>query len=238
MEKMKHFWPLYLVTAVIFCFLVQLTSKTVTTIAESSPVPHTITVVIDAGHGGFDGGATSCTGVPESEINLEIAVRLNSLCQLLGYRTVMIRTDDNAVHTQGNTIGEKKASDLRNRVQQVNHTDGAVLISIHQNTFSDSKYSGAQVFYASNKPSQDLAETMQLLFRNTINPGSNRQKKRADNIYLMQKVHCTAVLVECGFLSNPEEEAHLRDDSYQKQICCVIVSSLSQFFGLDAQTND
>ena len=165
--------------------------------------------------------------------NLEIALKLNDLLHLLGYETVMIRSTDCSVYTQGQTIAAQKISDLKERVRVVNETENAVLISIHQNTFSDSRYSGAQVFYSPEGESQALAHALQTAFCTSINPGSNRKCKKADNVYLMQHINCTGVLVECGFLSNAEEEAKLRDADYQRSICCVVASTLSQFLTKD-----
>ena len=229
MGYMKRFWPLYLLTAVAFLCVALWTDQAVTTIAENTPVPRRAILVIDPGHGGMDGGATSCTGVLESQINLQIGLKLNDLSHLLGYETRMIRTGDVSVYTQGNTIASQKASDLRNRVRIVNETENGILISIHQNTFSDSKYRGAQVFYAATQGSRELADTMQALFLSTLNPGSNRQEKAASNIYLLQHIRRTGILVECGFLSNAEEEAKLRSDAYQNQICCVILYAISDY---------
>lgn len=181
-------------------------------------------VIIDAGHGGVDGGATSCTGVLESQINLQIALRLEDLMHLVGVDTVMIRREDISVYTEGESIAAKKVSDLKERVRIVNSTGNAVLISIHQNTFSDPRYSGAQVFYASSGESRKLAETLQSAFVTSINPGSNRKAKKGSGVYLLDKIEKTGVLVECGFLSNPEEEACLRSKTYQQKLCSVIAS--------------
>lgn len=229
MQYIRRFWPLYLITVLLFIFLALVASQTVTTIAENAPIQHSVTIVIDAGHGGVDGGATSCTGVLESRINLEIALRLEDLCHLLGYRTQMIRRSDVSVYTEGNTIAAKKASDLRQRVKIVNETEGGILVSIHQNIFADSRYDGAQVFYANTPGSQELAVLLQQNFASACNPGSHRQEKEAKNVFLMRYIQKTGVLVECGFLSNPEEEALLRTKQYQNRLCAVIVSSLSQY---------
>ena len=177
----------------------------------------------------MDGGATSCTGVLESQINLEIALRLNDLLHLLGCDTVMIRTTDTSVYIEGTTIAAKKVSDLKERVRIVNGTENAVLVSIHQNTFSDSRYSGAQVFYGGANNSRDLARALQSAFSQSVNPGSSRKCKKADSVYLMQNISCTGILVECGFLSNPREEALLRSPEYQQKLCCVIGSALTVF---------
>ena len=228
---MKLKWKILMGTGLVFLIVLAVWSrKTATTVmvgAEDNRRAHTI--VIDAGHGGVDGGATSCTGVLESELNLQIALKLEDLMHLLGYKTIMIRRTDISVYTKGATIAQKKVSDLKERVRIVNSIDNALLISIHQNTFSDGKYSGAQVFYGGYGESQALAQIMQTAFAGTINPGSNRKSKAPKGVYLMEHVNRTAVLVECGFLSNAAEEAKLRDPEYQKKVCCVIVCAVSKF---------
>jgi len=186
-------------------------------------------VIIDAGHGGVDGGSTSCTGVLESAINLEIALKLEDLLHLLGIDTLMIRTTDCSVYTKGETIAAKKVSDLKERARIVNGTENAVLISIHQNHFSDSRYYGAQVFYAPTAGSSILAKQLQSALITTLNPGSNRQSKKADGVYLMQQITRPGVLIECGFLSNHQEEAKLRDTAYQQKLCCVIAGTVSTY---------
>jgi len=215
----------------IFSFIlaVFIGNKAITVISEGLPIERKHCIIIDAGHGGVDGGATSCTGKLESGLNLEIALRLNDLFHLLGYETKMIRTSDISIHTKGQTIAQKKVSDLKERVKICNETENAVLISIHQNTFTDSRYSGAQVFYSNQEESRQLAEILQTHFRKTLNPGSNRQIKKGSGIYLMEHISCTGVLIECGFLSNPEEEAKLRSDAYQKKLCTVIAATVSNF---------
>lgn len=219
--------PVYLLILAIFLGLAVGGSRAVTVLSENAPVLNRKTVVIDAGHGGPDGGATSCTGILESQFNLEIALRLRDLMEILGIQTVMIRETDCSVYTQGTTIAQKKVSDLKERVRIVNSTENATLVSIHQNLFTDAKYSGAQVFYAKTEGSQELAKNLQKAFIQSINPDSHRQAKKADGIYLMQNINCTGILIECGFLSNPKEEYLLRSDSYQKKLCSVIATTLS-----------
>lgn len=202
-------------------------SRAVTVFTESAPVDRCTTVIIDAGHGGVDGGATSCTGVLESNINLEIALRLEDLMHLLGIHTKMIRKTDISVYTKGESIAAKKVSDLKQRVLMVNEEDNALLISLHQNYFSDQRYSGAQVFYAPVTGSDIFAKELQNAFVQTLNKGSNRKIKKADGIYLMQHINVPGALIECGFISNPTEEAMLRDPQYQKKLCCVIAAVTS-----------
>ena len=211
-------------------------SRAVNVISQRLPVERSRTIIIDPGHGGEDGGAVSCTGVKESGINLDIALKLNDLLHLLGYQTRMIRTTDISIYTSGTNLAQKKVSDLKERVRIVAETQSPVLVSIHQNTFSDARYSGAQVFYSAAGESKLLADSLQRRFCETLNPGSSRQSKQADSVYLMENIRCTGVLVECGFISNPAEEAKLRSGGYQRRISAVIASVLSNY--LDGQTND
>ena len=235
MKYFRRFWLLYLVTALVFCAMAIGGNDVVSTIAEAIPLERRYVFVIDAGHGGEDGGAVSCSGVKESGINLDIALRLNDMLHLLGAETVMIRKADVSVHTSGNSIGARKASDLRERVRIVNSMENSILISIHQNYFTQSQYSGAQMFYNDQAGAMELAKSLQDSFLSTINRGSNRQSKEVDGIYLLENIQRPGILVECGFLSNPQEEALLRTGEYQKKICCVIATTLVR---LDYQTND
>lgn len=216
-----------MITAGILCVLLVsafLTSKAIDVYSTNEQLDDRICVIIDAGHGGIDGGAVSCTGVEESHINLDIALRLNDLMHLLGIQTYMIRTVDTSIHTDGSSIAAKKISDLKERVRIINQKQNAVLISIHQNYFEDSKYSGTQVFYYSD---MTLAKQLQSAFVNSLNPDNKRKAKKADGIYLLQNIKCPAALIECGFLSNFKEEAMLRDPKYQKKLCCIISAVVS-----------
>jgi N-acetylmuramoyl-L-alanine amidase len=132
------------------------------------------------------------------------------------------------VYTEGNSIAQKKISDLKERVRIVNDTQNAILISIHQNFFADSRYSGAQVFYNDIPDAKEMAQSLQNSLVKYLNPGSNRQCKPSNGVYLMEHITSPGLLVECGFLSNPEEESKLRSEEYQKKLCCVIVSNLTQ----------
>lgn len=207
----------------------QAASQTVTVLAEREPVSRKHCIVIDAGHGGEDGGAISCTGKTESGYNLAISLRLRDLMHLLGYDTRMIRTKDTAVYTKGETIAQKKASDLKERARIVSETEGAILLSIHQNQFPEGRYSGAQVFYAQTVGSDVLAKDLQDAFVSSVNPGSNRKSKKSSGVYLMEHISCTGILIECGFLSNPEEERKLGTPEYQKKLCCIIGTTVSRF---------
>jgi N-acetylmuramoyl-L-alanine amidase len=224
-----YFSVLYSIVIILFVLISVAAGNAVTTIAENAPVENRKCIIIDPGHGGEDGGATSCTGVLESKYNLDISLRLNDLLQMLGYNTKMIRTTDISIYTQGNTIAQKKVSDLKQRVHIVNNTEDAYLISIHQNYFSDGRYSGAQVFYASTEQSKELALLLQRQFPLYLQKENKRTIKKASGVYLMEHIDCPGVLIECGFLSNPTEAANLGDPVYQKKLCCVIATGVSNF---------
>lgn len=224
-----YFSVLYSIVIILFVFISVAAGNAVTTIVENAPVENRKCIIIDPGHGGEDGGATSCTGILESKYNLDISLRLNDLLQMLGYNTKMIRTTDMSIYTQGNTIAQKKVSDLKQRVHIVNNTEDAYLISIHQNYFSDSRYSGAQVFYAPTEQSKELALLLQRQFPLYLQKENKRTIKKASGVYLMEHIDCPGVLIECGFLSNPNETANLGDPVYQKKLCCVIATGVSNF---------
>lgn len=228
---MKKVWRMifaYSATLLTLLLCVNLGNQAVTTLAENQEIERAHCIVIDPGHGGEDGGAVSRAGIPESRYNLEISLRLNDLLNLLGYDTKMVRTSDISVYTKGESLAQKKASDLKERVKQVNETDGAVLLSIHQNHYPDERYHGAQVFFAKTEGSEALAKQLQAEFLSALNPGSRRQAKKSSGVYLMEHIRCPGVLIECGFLSNPEEETKLKDPAYQKKLCSVIAAAVSQ----------
>lgn len=227
----KRFWgpACYVLTILGILAAAQWGSRTATVLAQTTPVVREHCLVVDPGHGGEDGGAVSITGRRECDYNLEIALRLSDLLQLLGYETRMTRESDTAIYREGETIAQKKVSDLKQRVRIVEDTPGAVLLSIHQNTFPDSRYSGAQVFYAKTAGSQELAQQLQGALVSALNPGSNRKAKQSDGVYLLERITCPGVLIECGFLSNREEAAKLEDAAYQKQICCVVATAVIDY---------
>lgn len=191
------------------------------TVSTASARP---TLIVDAGHGGEDGGAVSLTGALESQINLAVALRLDGILGLYGVPAVLLRDKDVSLHdSEAQTLRQKKVSDLHNRVAAVNGYGNAVLLSIHQNSYPDGRYSGAQVFYSPTEGSRELAQCLQERLRLTLDPNNGRLEKQIpDTIYLMNHISCPAVLVECGFLTNPREEALLRDDAYQTKLAAAL----------------
>ena len=227
----RGFLPITAFVLVVFVLVSVLLNHAVTVLSEEVEPGRIHCYVIDAGHGGVDGGATSCTGVLESQMNLQIALRLNDMMHLLGMQTKMIRTEDISVYTEGQTIAAKKVSDLKERIRLIQDEENPILISIHMNHFPDSRYFGPQVFYADTPCSKELATGLQNTFKTHLVPNNNRRPKRADGVYLMQHINCPGVLIECGFISNLEENARLNDPEYQKQLCAVIAANLSSFTG-------
>lgn len=184
-------------------------------------------LILDSGHGGEDGGAVSITGVPESQINLAIVLKLRDVLGLYGVAPVVLREEDISLHdSEAGTLREKKRSDLKNRVAMVEEIEGGTLLSIHQNTYPGSRYHGTHVFYAPTEGSQKLAEHFQNSIKTALQPDNERAVKQIpDTVYIMNHVTCPAILIECGFLTNPGEEALLRDEDYQRKLSAVIAAA-------------
>ena len=219
-------WAVILLFIVI-SMIILLFSKEVSVFTFAAGHSDSPLLIIDAGHGGEDGGAVSLTGMCESNINLSIARRLDGALTLVGYPTHMLRTTDISLHDpDAVTLRQKKVSDLHNRAEAVQSHPNAVLISIHQNSYPGSQYSGAQVFYSRFDRSRALAEYIQQTFVNAIDPNNKRQVKQIpDSIYLFQHVSCPAVLVECGFLTNAREDKLLQQPGYQNKLAVAIAAS-------------
>ena len=217
-----------LLAATVLCLIVHPGQKTATFSADGFTSP---TLVLDAGHGGEDGGAVSLTGVAESGLNLSTVLKLDQILGFYGQAPVVLRTEDVSLHDpDAGTLREKKVSDLHNRVDAVESQENAVLLSVHQNIFTDQKYHGAQVFYAPTTGSQEWAVFTQELLRTALDPENSRQAKPIpDSVYLMNHISCPAVLIECGFLSNPAEEALLRSEVYQTKLAAAMASAWLQY---------
>ena len=188
-------------------------------------------LVIDAGHGGEDGGAVSLSGASESTINLAIALKLDQILGLYGAPSVMLRTEDRSLHSsEAKTLREKKVSDLHNRVETVNETEHAILLSIHQNSFPQSKYHGAQVFYSPTQDSLEFATYLQQVLRETLDTQNQRSAAPIpDSVYLMNHIRCPGILVECGFLSNPTEDQLLQTPEYQLMVAMTLSGAYLQY---------
>ncbi|MBR5572467.1 MAG: N-acetylmuramoyl-L-alanine amidase [Oscillospiraceae bacterium] len=195
------------------------------------PARATPVLVLDAGHGGADGGAVSASGVYESDINLDIALRLRDAFALLGRDVVMTRSNNASLADDpAASLRQQKVSDTQNRVDLINSVDGACLISIHQNSLpGNTSVHGAQVFYSDTDGSSELAETMQQALNKAINIDNGKNKKPISrDVYLMNHVTCPAVLVECGFLSHSAETEQLQDPDYQVLLAVTICCSATE----------
>ena len=187
-------------------------------------------ILIDPGHGGFDGGTVTEDGTTEKHINLAISLQLRDILTVFGVPVEMTRDSDAALQEDGlDTIRQKKVSDMKKRLSL--YDCASVVISIHQNHFSVPKYSGTQVFYSKNHPdSVMLAENVQNIVRSQLQPENNREIKAAtDGIYLLHHTTTVAVLVECGFLSNPTERKLLLDETYRQTMAFAIAAGYFQY---------
>lgn len=191
-------------------------------------------ILIDPGHGGFDGGAKSKAGTIEKDINLAISKALKESLQKKGYKVEMTREDDIGLYTKGEKVKQKKSEDLANRCKKKKEVNCDVFISIHQNSFPQSKYYGAQVWHANNEKSKKLAETIQGALKSEVDNENNRQAKNAEDKYkILRDGHEGAnVIVECGFLSNEDEDKRLNCDEYQKKLADAIVKGVEDYYSM------
>ena len=186
------------------------------------------TVIIDAGHGGFDGGAVKGEFL-EKDINLQLALSLECFFKAFGFNVIMTCTTDSGTQDEGlSTIRAKKVSDINNRLALVENTQIECFISLHQNIFSDERYCGTQVFFAKSNPSSEIfANSIQNFVKTNIQPQNTREVKACDkNIYLMYHTTKPAVLVECGFMSNANELKLLLDKDYQNKLNFCILNGI------------
>ena len=232
MQALKRMFPLYVFSLAVVLAVALLGSRTVTALAEvfeaQTPAPPP-TVILDPGHGGEDGGAVSPGGVLESGVNLSIALRTRDLLTFLGVPVAMTREEDVSLcDPAAGSVSARKVSDLKNRVRLAAETEDPNLVGIHQNMFPEAKYRGAQVFYAAAPGSRALAERLQASLCADLDPTNHRQAKQSQSVYLMDRITCPGVLVECGFLSNPGEEALLQTEAYQKKLAAVLAAGLTR----------
>lgn len=181
-------------------------------------------IVLDAGHGASDGGAVGISGAVEKDINLAITLHLKDMLEETGAKVVLTRDSDDP-------IAESKREDMRLRKRIRNESDADAFLSIHMNKFAESKYKGAQVFYSPDKDSKELGETLQSCLKEMLSPDNNRVAKAAgDSLYLLRDSPVPAVIVECGFLSNPSEEQLLCQPDYQSKVARAICTGVMKYF--------
>lgn len=183
-------------------------------------------------HGGFDGGAVADDGTAEQDINLAIVRKCEAFAGMFGIHTMLTRTDGNSIgYDAEKSIRANKVADIHAREQMVTQVANPIFLSVHLNKFTDSAYSGAQVFWSKNNPEgQLLAQHIQAAFTTGLSPKKERiAKQAAEEIYLMKHLTCPAVIVECGFLSNPQEAQLLKQDTYQKRLALCIIDGYLQY---------
>ena len=219
-------------TAVLF-FTILTVDKTRNVSSDKMIITNAPTIIIDAGHGGEDGGAVVQNDVVEKDINLAIAQKTNELLSLLGFQTYMVRDSDKLIYdSDSKTQRQKKNSDLRNRLSLMNKFENCIYISIHQNKFDDDKVWGAQTFYSPNdENSPILAEFVQSSIISLIQPNNKRViKKTGTNVFVIYNATKPAIMVECGFMSNNDELFKLKDNNYQNQMSFSISNGILNYY--------
>lgn len=227
------------IIAIITAFLIILSAMLYLTFmanfsaAEASSMPITQkTVIVDAGHGGDDGGAIGIDGTVEKDINLDIALKLEKILKFYGFNVIMTRTQDVMTCDDGlDSLRKRKISDIHNRFELMRKNPDAIFISVHQNKFEDSSQHGTQVFYSGNdERSKKLAEAIQTSVTLTLQRKNDRVvKKSGSGIYLLYHAKIPAVLVECGFISNSDEVKKLKDESYRMKLAILIADGLLKY---------
>ena len=200
--------------------------------ADNQEVNNDVVIVLDAGHGGLDSGCISVTGKEEKDINLAIMLKVRDMCKAMGYEVETTRDTDVSIHDEGVTgTGNQKRSDMNNRLKLFNKYDNAVCVSIHQNQFTQPQYWGAQMFYSNSNPlNESFATIMQQQFVSKLQPDNKRETKPTEKeIFLTYFTDNPSLMVECGFLSNPEEAKLLESEEYQSKVAFTIFCGIDEF---------
>lgn len=219
---------IFIAAAVILGLLARQAPRPVSPASLDQPV----TVVLDPGHGGEDGGACTYGGMSEKELNLLIASEVYQMLSVSGVRVIMTRSDDRLLYDpNADHKGHKKSMDLAARLRIASETPNSILLSIHMNAFPETKYGGLQVYYSPNSEgSRVLAELIQENNRTRLSPTNGRRSKEAGrSIYLLDRFEGTGVLIECGFLSNPDDRERLNSESYRHELSALIFGSILQY---------
>lgn len=228
MKKEKGTWKIWGIVIVMFAVIVaatvQVNEKTVLNITGKNTKE---LIIVDAGHGGFDPGKVGVAGSLEKDINLSIALKLKKILTDSGYQVIMTREDDRALCHESDS--RKKMSDLKSRVSMINENKPALTVSIHQNSYSAGT-KGAQVFYyKDSEESHEFATVLQNTVKEKIADGNHRVEKGNDSYYMLKKTEGIFAIIECGFLSNPQEEELLKSDNYQQKMAEAIAEGIENF---------
>ena len=232
-DKKKILKIVLTVFLVIFVFAFTLNKKENNDYIETVSLPISgRTIVVDAGHGVPDEGAEAADGTTEAETNLKIALKLQNLLEQSGCTVILTRSDENAIYDiDSQTLRQKKISDIRNRVKIGNESSADIFVSIHLNKIPQQQYDGWQTFYNKNSEAgRKLATSIQNNLNEAIQKENKRVASKIENIYIINNVEIPTTIVECGFLSNPEEEKNLLDDSYQNRLAWGIYNGIINYF--------
>lgn len=203
-------------------------------VVEFCEKPDLPTVILDAGHGGIDGGAVGVDGTNEKDINLSITLKTDEMLRAAGFNTLLVRDSDTLICDDGlSSVREKKSSDLHNRMKIMEQTDNCLFLSIHQNSYPSASSNGTQVFYSPNdEASGQIALSLQNTVRSLLQPDNKRKtKKSTTSVYLLYYATKPAVMVECGFITNAEDCRKLNDEDYQNKMAFAIACSLIEYYG-------
>ena len=211
--------------AILFGIAEKTRTKTDLGVVNKTPSSPSTTIILDAGHGGEDGGASSADGLLEKDLNLALVLTMRDILTANGIKVILTRDTDTLLYDRNvNFEGRKKKLDAEARLKIANETENAVFVSIHMNTYPHPSCQGVQVWYSeNNNASFELAKTIQSTAKELLQKENDRTVKRSgSSIYLLRKLECPAILIECGFLSSPEEAALLADASYRQQLALVL----------------
>lgn len=233
MKKTGYYILIFSVVIMSLClFLIFYTAESSIITSNNFSVDKEITVIVDAGHGGIDGGAVAEDGTAEKDINLPVALYLEAYLSAFGVKTKLTRNEDISIHSpHAKTVREIKVSDIHNRMKIIEDTDNCIFVSIHQNSYSNPKYSGAQVFYSPNTTaSAEIADCIQASVVSTLQKDNGRLiKKSSKDIFLLYYSKKPAVLVECGFITNKKELELLKNDEYQRKMAFSIALGIVNY---------
>ncbi|GKX30618.1 N-acetylmuramoyl-L-alanine amidase CwlD [Vallitalea longa] len=219
---------MWVVSLIVLIFLIATILYANKVINVFSSVEDKNIIVVDAGHGGFDPGKVGVNGELEKDINLSIAIKLKDYLEYSGAHVIMTREDDNGLYNESSS--NKKREDMNKRKEIINSSGGDILVSIHQNSFSQQKYKGAQVFYFnSSDEGKTLAQCIQQEIKTFVDNKNNRQVKDSDSYFILKQTNIPGVIVECGFLSNYQEAELLNTDVYQDKIAWAIYIGIIKF---------
>lgn len=231
LPKKRIMLVLCLVFISVFVYMSGVSKNLNTIETVSLPVSGKV-VILDAGHGVPDEGAQSSNGTTEAQTNLKITLKVQQLLEQSGCTVILTRSDDNAIYDiDSKTLKQKKISDIHNRVKIGNESSADIFVSIHLNKIPQSQYDGWQTFYKNgNEQGQKLATSIQNNLNESIQKENKRVPLKIDNIYIVKHVQIPTSIVECGFLSNPEEEKQLLDDEYQNRLAWGIYTGIINYF--------